>query len=219
MKDDSLPYEPHRFLPSFFGELAIHDFVCVSSSMVAPIVGHLHDSPDASPSFDNREDKLSIEDPLDPSSVFSRNTEDEFILFSSTPLFNSCDHEDAEEFIDFSNCGSCDQFTSIFYHDHDSIAVDLSKPPVYDNLSDDEVETPKTVKALQPELMVMSGPHCPEVGFTSNQEIVQSPKAPHHSSACSKYQSHTQIMLPPLELHDPIAHALEEYYIASTLAQ
>jgi hypothetical protein len=62
----------------------------------------------------------------------------------------------------------------------------------------------------------MSGPRCPEVGFTSDQEIVQTPKAPHHSSVCIEDQSHTQISLPPLELHDPIAHALEESYIAST---
>ncbi len=64
--------------------------------------------------------------------------------------------------------------------------------------------------------MVMLGPHCPEVGFTSDQEIVEITKAPHHSSVCIEDQSHTQIMLPPLELLDPIAHALEEYYIAST---
>ena len=65
----------------------------------------------------------------------------------------------------------------------------------------------------------MSGPRCPKVGFTSDQEIVQTPKAPHHSSVCIEDQSHTQIMLPPLELHDPIAHALEESYIAGTRAQ
>jgi len=37
---------------------------------------------------------------------------------------------------------------------------------VYDDLFVDEVETPKTVEALNPKLMVMSGPRCPEVGFT-----------------------------------------------------
>jgi len=65
----------------------------------------------------------------------------------------------------------------------------------------------------------MSGPHYPDVGFTFDQEIVQSPDTPHHSSICIEDQSHTQIMLPPLKLHDPIAHALEESYIASTCAQ
>jgi len=77
--------------------------------MDAPIVDHSHDSPDASPSFNNREDKLLIENPLDPSSVFSENTKDEFIHFSSTPLFNSSHHEDAEEFVDFSDRGGVTQ--------------------------------------------------------------------------------------------------------------
>ena len=66
----------------------------------------------------------------------------------------------------------------------------------------------------------MSSPCCPEVGFSSDQEIVQTLKDPHHSSICTQDQSNTQILLPPLELHDPIAHGLEKYnYIASMLAQ
>jgi len=86
------------------------------------------------------------------------------------------------------------------------------------DLFEDEVETPQTVEALQPELMVMLGPHYLEVGFTSNREIVQSLEAPHHSFVCIEDQSHAHLMLPPLELHDPITHALEESYIASTRA-
>ena len=112
--------------------------------------------------------------------------------------------------------GSHDPFSSIFYHEHESIVVDLSNPLVYDNLHDDEVETPKTVEALQPELMVMSSPRSLGVSLTSDHEVVQSPKAPHHSSVCNEDPSHTQTTLPPLELHDPIAHTLEETYIAST---
>jgi len=145
-KDDSLPSKPPPFFPHLFREPAMHDFTFVSSSMDASIVDHLHYSPDVSPSSNNREDKLHIEDPLDPSFVLSADTEDEFIRFSSTP--HSSDHEDAKEFIDFSDRGSRDPFTSIFYHNHDSITVDISKPPVYDDLSDDEVETPKTVEAI-----------------------------------------------------------------------
>lgn len=113
-KDDSLPFEPPLFLPRFFGEPTIHDFVCVSSYIDAPVVDHSQDSSDASPSFENSEDKLFIEDPLHPSSVFSGNTEDEFVLFSSTPLFDSSDHEDAKEFIDFSNRSGRGSFSSIF---------------------------------------------------------------------------------------------------------
>ena len=63
-------------------------------------------------------------------------------------MFDSSDHEDADEFIDFSDHGDRDPFASIFYHNHESIAIDLSKPLVYDDLPDDQVETPKTVEAL-----------------------------------------------------------------------
>jgi len=58
------------------------------------------------------------------------------------------------------------------------------KPLVYDELLDDEVETPKTVEPLRPKLMVMLGPLSLGVSLTSNQKTVQSPKAPHHSSIC-----------------------------------
>ena len=130
-------------------------------------------------------------------------------------MFDSSDHEDVKEFIDFSNHGSRDSFTSIFDHDHDSIAVDISQPPVYDDLYDDEVETPKTLRALRPKLMVMSGPRSLGVSLTSNHEIVQSPKAPHQSSVYIEDPSHSQIALRPLDLHDLVSHALEESYIAN----
>lgn len=219
VKDDSLPSEAPPLFPSLFDEPAIHDFSCVSSSIDAPIVDHSQDSSDVSPSFDNGHDKLFIEDPIEPSSIFSGNKEDEFVLFSSTPLFDSSDHEDAKEFIDFSDRGGYDPFASNFDQDHESIAVDLLKPPVYDDLPNDEFETPKTVEALQPELMVMLGPRSLEVSLTSDDEIVQSPKAPHHSSVCIEDPSHIQITLPPLKLHNPISHALEESYIASNCSR
>jgi len=88
-KDDSLPSEPPPFFPDIFGEPIIHDFACVSSSTDAPIVDHSQDTPDVSPSSDNGEDKLFIENPLDLSFAFFGNIEDEFIRFSSTPLFDS----------------------------------------------------------------------------------------------------------------------------------
>jgi len=184
--------------------------------MNAPIVDHSQDSPNVSPSFNNREDTLFIEDPLDPSSAFSRSTEDELILFSSTPMLDSSDHEDAEEFFDFSNPGSRDPLGSNFDHDHESIATDLSKPPVYDDLLDDEAETPKAVEAILPKLMVMSCCCFLEVSLTSDHEILQSPKALHHSSVCIEDPSPTQITLPPLKLHDPITHAFKESYSTRT---
>lgn len=73
------------------------------------------------------------------------------------------------------------------------------------------------VEALQLEMMVMSSPRCPEVGFTSDQEIVETCKAPHHSLLHIEDQLNTQISLPPLESHDPIALALEESYTIRTL--
>ena len=119
----------------------------------------------------------------------------------------------------FSDLGCRDLYTSSSDHDVDSIIVNLSKTLFYDDLSIDEVETLQTINALQPNLMVMSEPCCPWVGFTFEQEIVQAPEAPQHSSVCIEDQSHTHISLPPLKLHNPIAHVLEESYTASTLAQ
>jgi len=144
VKDDSLPSKTPSFFPDIFGEPSIHYFACISSSMDAPIFYHSQDTLDFNPSFDNREDKLFIENPLDLSSAFSRNTKDGFFCFSFTPLFDSSDHEDANEIVKFYDHSYCDPFTPIFNHDHDSIVIDFSKPLVYD----DEVETPKTIEAL-----------------------------------------------------------------------
>jgi len=128
-KDDSLPFKPPPFFPDIFGEPAIPDFACVSPSTDEPIVDRLLDTLDVGPSFDNEGDKFFIENPLDLSCAFSRSTEGEFVLFSSTTLFDSSDHEDIDEIVDFSDRGYRDPYTSIFDHDHESIAVDLSKPP------------------------------------------------------------------------------------------
>jgi len=84
----------------------------------------------------------SFENPLDFSPAFSRNIEGEFVCFSSTPLFDSSDHEDANEIIDFSDHSCRDLFTPIFDQNDDSITVDFLKPPIYDDLSINEVETP-----------------------------------------------------------------------------
>ena len=106
------------------------------------------------------------------------DTKDEFVRFSSTPLFDLLDHEDANEIIDFTDHSCRDLFTLVFDHNDDSIIVDFSKPPIYDDLSVDEVKTPQTIEALKPKLMVMSIPHCPEVSFISDQEILGTTDAP-----------------------------------------
>ena len=110
--------------------------------MDAPIIDHSQNTLDVSPSSDNGEDKLFIENPLDLSSSVSGNTEYGFFFFSSTPIFDSLYHEDTDEIIDFSDHDCHDPFTPIFDHDDDSIAVYFSKPPIYDDLYDDEDETP-----------------------------------------------------------------------------
>ena len=161
---------------------------------------------------------LLIENPLDLSSIFSGNIEDEFIHFSSTPLCDSSNHEDADQHPEFSDLGCRDLFTTSSNHDVDSLIFNLFKPLVYQYPSMNKVETLQTIKAPQPELMVMPAPHCLEVGFASDQEIVQTIKAPHRSSVCTQDQSNTQILLPPLKVHYPISHALEESYIESTRA-
>lgn len=65
----------------------------------------------------------------------------------------------------------------------------------------------------------MLGPRYPKVSFTSNKEISETPKAPHHSCVCIEDQSNTHISLPPPEPHDPFAHALEESYTTRTLSR
>ena len=115
MKDDSLLSEPPPFLPDIFGEPAIHHFACVSPSMDAPIFYYSQDTLDVSPSFENEEDKLFIENPLEFSSAFSGNTEGAFVRFSSMPLFDSSDHEDVDEIIDFVDHSYRDLFALVFY--------------------------------------------------------------------------------------------------------
>jgi len=51
-------------------------------------------------------------------------------LFSSTPLYDSSDHEDANAQLEFSDHGYHDLFDPSFDHNSDSLIFDLSKPPV-----------------------------------------------------------------------------------------
>lgn len=112
-----------------------------------------------------------MENPFNLSFIFLENTEGEQFCFSSTPLPDSSNHEDVDGHFEFSDLDCHDIFTSLSYQDVDSIVVNLSKTLVYNDLSIHEVETPKIVEALQPELLVMSGPRSPEVGFAFGQEI------------------------------------------------
>jgi len=91
-------------------------------------------------------------------SVFYENTEGEHPFFSFTPLDDSSNHEDADENLKFFNCGCHNLCTSSFYHNVDSLTVNLPKQLVSDNLSIEKMETLQGVEAHQPRLMVMSGP-------------------------------------------------------------
>ena len=107
------------------------------------------------------------------------------------PLHDSSNHEDVEKHPRFYHLGCYDLSNSSSDHDVDSLIVNPSNPLVYDYPSVNEVETLQTVEALQPDLMLMPSPRCPKVGFTFDQEIFETPKAPHHSSVCIDDQSHT----------------------------
>jgi len=67
-------------------------------------------------------------------------------------------------------------------HNHDvgSLVFNPFKTMFYEDPSVNKVKTPQTIEVLQSKLMVMLGHYCPEVGFASDQEIVQTLKAPHH---------------------------------------
>lgn len=165
------------------------------------------------------EDTSSSKNLSNFSSVIFENTEGEHPCFSSTPLHDSSNHEDVEKNLISSDLSCHDLSTSSSDHDVDLIIVNIYKSLFYDNLFVDEVETPKTIEALQPELMVMSGPRYPGGGFTSDQEIFETRKVLHQSLLCIEDQPNTQISLPPLELDSLIAHAFEESYTTSTCAQ
>jgi len=218
-KDDSLPSTPPPLFPDIFNYSSIADFSHVSPCTDAPIVDHSQNTLDVGPSFDSGEEKSFIQHPHDSSFAFSRNAEGEHYCFSSTPLCDSSNHEDVEKHPEFSDLGCHDLSTFSSNEDVDLIIVNMSKILVYDDLFVDKVKTPQTIEELQLEFMVMLGPCCHEVSFTSDQEIVEISKAPHHLSILTEDQPNTQISLPPLKLHDPITHALEEYYTTSILAQ
>ena len=52
-------------------------------------------------------------------SFISRNLEVEKLCFSSTPMYDSLDHEDADAHLEFSDRGCRDLFTHSFDHDYD----------------------------------------------------------------------------------------------------
>jgi len=95
-------------------------------------------------------------------------------------------------------------------HDSYFSTVDISKPPIFDDPSPHELETPPFIEALETKLMVMSGSCSLEASPTSNQKSIESPQAPHDSIVYTKNQSISQILHRPSKSHDTIDHALEK---------
>ena len=218
-KDDLLLFAPHLLFPKIFGDFDIVDFPCENTFSDASTSDHSHNTLDVSLSLHSKDDTSMFANTLNISSAISKNVEGEHSCFSSTPLYNSSDHEDANKHIKFSDHGCRDLFSPSSDHNDDPFTVDIYKPHVFDDLPIDEVETPQVVEALQPELMVMSGPRYVEIDSTLDQKFVETPKAPHHSPFFIEYQPTSQNSHPPPESHDPIAHALGESYTTSTLAK
>lgn len=142
VKDDLLLSAPPPLFPNIFSDSAISDFPCVNPSMDVSTADHSQNTPDVSPSFDSREDKSFVENPLDSSFSFFINTEGEHSCFSSTPLHYSSNHEDANKHPEFSDHGCCDLCTSTFDHDVDSLVVNMSRPLGSDDLLVNESKTP-----------------------------------------------------------------------------
>ena len=181
VKDEFLPAAPYPLHPNIPCDSATADFPYENPFPDVSTSNHSQDTSDVSLSLQCGEDTSSSENPLNLSFIFLENTEGEHLYFSSTPLPNSSNHEDADKHLEFSDLGCNDLFTFSSHHDFDSTIINLSKTLVHNDLFVNEVETPQTVKELQPELMVMSGPCYSEVGFTSGQDIFETFKAPHHS--------------------------------------
>lgn len=93
------------------------------------------------------------------------------------------DHEDVDGHLKFLDHGYCDLFTP-FDHDGDSFIVDTSNPLCFDDIPNDEVETPQVVEAPQFQMMVMSGPPSLEASSTSNKKYIKTPQAPHYPPSC-----------------------------------
>lgn len=108
LEDNPCLSTPPPFVPDILSNPAIPDFSYVSLSMDAPIIHHSQGTPDVSPSSDNGDDQSFIKHLLDFSSIFSGNAKYEDSFFSSTPLRDSSNLEDADQHLEFFDLGYCD---------------------------------------------------------------------------------------------------------------
>lgn len=86
---DILLFVPPPPFPHIFCDYAIFGFLCVNSSSNTFSPNHSQNTPNVSPSFDNKEDKSSIENPLEIPSTLFGNTEGVHFCFSSIALYDS----------------------------------------------------------------------------------------------------------------------------------
>lgn len=172
MKDDLLLSAPHPLFLDIFCDSAISDLSCENPSPTVFTSNHSQNTPDVTTSLHYGEDTYLFPNSPNLSSFIYGNSESEHSCFQSTPIYDSLDHEDADENIKFSNHGFHDLFTHSSYHDADSFSIDLSKPLVFDDLPNDEVESPQVVKALQLKLIVLSGSFSHEVSSASYKKFV-----------------------------------------------
>jgi len=168
---------------------------------------HSQNTPDVILSLYCGEDTSFFLNPPNLTYFIFENPEGDNSYFLSTPLYDLPDHENADEYLDIYDHGWRDICTYSFNHDVNSHVVNISRPSVFDDLPDDEVETPQAIEALQPKLMVMSSSYCLDISSTSDHKFVKTPQAPHHSPVFIEDQSSLHISHPPPKSHDHIAYA------------
>lgn len=153
------------------------------------------------------------------SSHHCEELEGEISCFQSSPLYDLSEYEDSSIFyLEIYDRGCHDLFTHSSHHNSDFSILDFSKSSVFDDIPFDDLELPQAVKALQPELMVMSSFFILEISSNSSQNSDVSLKDPHHSSAHIENQSLSHFLHPPSTLYDPITQLLEESYFVSMVA-
>lgn len=148
VKDDLLRSLPRPLFPDIFHDYSTYVPSFENSSLDVSTSNHSQNTWDVSLSFDCREYKSFFPNSPNLSSFISGNIEGENSCFSLPPLYDSSNHEDAIVHLKFSDHGCLNIFTHSSDHDSNSPTVDLSKPPVFDDPSSDEVETPQVIEAL-----------------------------------------------------------------------
>lgn len=170
VKDESLPSVIHLLYPEIPYDSATFHSPYENSFLNVSTSNHSQETPDFSLPLHFGEETSSFKHLSHMSYVFSESTKGENPCFAYNPLHDSSNHEDANEYPEFSDHGSHDLYISSSNHDVDSIDVNMSHPLVSDDISIEVVKTLQAVEALQSRLMVMSGHHYPEVSSTSNKK-------------------------------------------------